>query len=163
MALWLLLAMAPAAAALPPYALPVAGRTERARVEPGGLMLEAKLDTGARTSSLHAANLQFLTRDGQDRVAFDVVDDGGRSVHIDRPLVRIAKIKSAPGIDEARPVVTLGICIGNIYRLTEVNLVDRSTLDKPLLIGRSFLRGRLQVNVNRRYLLEPACAQKIAP
>jgi len=45
--------------------------------------------------------------------------------------VRIAKIKSALGKDESRPVVTLGICIGNVYRITEVNLVDRSSLATP--------------------------------
>lgn len=80
-----------------------------------------------------------------------------------RPIVRIARIQSAPGVEEARPTVTLGICIGSVYRITEVNLVDRGSLSKPLLIGRSFLRGRLVVDLSRHYLLEPACKRKAVP
>jgi hypothetical protein len=126
-------------------------------------VLEAKLDTGARTSSLDAVNLQQFERDGKDWVAFDVVGDDGRSVRIERPIVRIARIKSALGTDQARPTVTLGICIGRVYRVTEVNLVDRNGLTKPLLVGRRFLKGRLLVDLNRRYLLEPACKRKAGP
>ncbi len=163
MTLGLLLSAVPAVAALPYYALPVAGRIERVRLTPGDVVVEAKLDTGAHTSSLDAMNMRRLIRDGTDWVAFDVTGNDGRSVRIERPVMRIAEIKSALGIDEDRPVVTLGICIGKVYRLTEVNLVDRSDLTTRLLIGRRFLKGRLLVNVNRRYLLEPACRRKTLP
>lgn len=156
-ALILSLSAACAAYAAQPDAVPVAGWLERARLSPGDIVLEAKLDSGARTSSLHAVNVQQFERDGKEWVAFDVAGNDGRSVRIERPLVRIARIKSALGTDEARPTVTLGICIGSIYRVTEVNLVDRNGLTKPLLIGRRFLKGRLLVDLNRRYLLEPAC------
>ncbi|MBI2226094.1 MAG: ATP-dependent zinc protease [Betaproteobacteria bacterium] len=160
MALLLLISTASAADVPRPRALPIAGWLERARLAPGNVVLEAKLDSGARTSSLHATNLQQFRRDGQDWVAFDVNGNDGRSVRIERPLVRIARIKSALGTGEGRPTVTLGICIGNVYRVTEVNLVDRSSLSKPLLVGRRFLKGRLLVDLNRRYLLEPACKRK---
>ncbi len=163
MTLGLLLSAVPAVAALPYYALPVAGRIERVRLTPGDVVVEAKLDTGARTSSLDAMNMRRLIRDGTDWVAFDVTGNDGRSVRIERPVMRIAEIKSALGIDEDRPVVTLGICIGKVYRLTEVNLVDRSDLSASLLIGRRFIQGRLLVNANRRYLLEPACRQMALP
>ena len=46
------------------------------------------------------------------------------------------------------------------YRATEVNLVDHSGLTQPLLVGRRFLKGRLLVDLNRHYLLEPTCRQK---
>jgi len=127
------------------------------------IVLEAKLDSGARTSSLHAGNLQQFRRDGKDWAAFDVTDNEGRNVRIERPLVRIAQVKSALGTDEARPTVTLGICIGTVYRVTEVNLVDRSELTKPLLVGRRFLRGRFLVDMGRRHLLEPLCRRKTVP
>jgi hypothetical protein len=65
--------------------------------------------------------------------------------------------------DEGRPTVTLGICIGTVYRVTEVNLVDRSALNKPLLVGRRFVSGRMLVDVRRRHLLEPACRRKAVP
>ena len=162
-ALILLLLTAPAAYGAQPGSLPVAGWLERARLSPGEILLEAKLDSGALTSSLHAANLKQFKRDGKDWVAFDVTGNDGRTVHIERPLVRIAKIKSALGTDEGRPTVTLGICVGNVYRVTEVNLVDRGGLTNPLLIGRRFLRDQLLVDAGRQYLMEPTCTQKMAP
>lgn len=158
----LILSLAPgfAARASAHDGLPVAGWLERARVSPGDIVLEAKLDTGARTSSIHAVNLRRFTRDGEEWVAFDVPGDDGRSAHVERPLVRVARIQSAPGVDETRPIVRLGICVGSVYRVTEVSLVDRSSLAKPLLLGRRFLRGRLLVDLSGRYLLEPACKRK---
>lgn len=159
----LLLLTAPAAYGAQPEALPIAGWLERARLTPGDILLEAKLDSGARTSSLHATNLKALKRKGKDWVAFDVTGDDGRTVHFERLLVRIAKVKSALGTDEDRPTVRLGICIGSVYRVTEVTLVDRSDLAKPLLIGRRFLRNRLLIDLGRHHLLEPACKRETAP
>lgn len=162
-ALIVLLLLAPAAIGAQPGSMPVAGWLERARVSPGEIVLEAKLDSGARTSSLHAANLKQFKRGGKDWVAFDVTGNDGRTVRLERRLVRIVQVKSAIGTDEGRPSVRLGICVGNVYRVTEVNLVDRSDLAKPLLIGRRFLRNRLLVDMGRRYLLEPTCKGKTAP
>jgi hypothetical protein len=161
--LMLLLLTAAAAYGAQPDSLPVAGWLERARLSPGEIILDAKLDSGARTSSLHAANLKQFKRDGKEWVAFDVTGNDGRAGRIERPLVRIARIKSALGTDEGRPTVTLGICIGSVYRVTDVNLVDRGGLSEPLLIGRRFLEGQLLVDAGRRHLLKPACTQKTAP
>ena len=162
-ALIVLLLTVPAVYGARPEALPVAGWLERARLSPGDILLEAKLDSGARTSSLHAMNLKQFKRDGKDWVAFDVTADDGRTVHIERRLVRIAQVKSALGTDAARPTVRLGICIGNVYRVTEVNLVDRGELAEPLLIGRRFIRDRFLIDMGRRHLLEPTCAREPSP
>lgn len=142
---------------------PVVGWLEYARLSPGGVVLDAKLDTGARTSSLHATEVRQFEREGKKWVAFDVVGNDGRRVHFERPLVRMARIRSAPGVGEARPTVMLGICIGPVYRVTEVNLVDRSGLSKPLLIGRRFLEGRLRIDLSRRYTLAPMCNRDDVP
>ena len=159
----LLVSTALAAEVPQPIAVPVAGWLERAQILPEDIVLEAKLDTGSRTSSLHAVNLRQFRRDGKDWVAFDVTGDDRRSVRIERPVVRIVRIKSALGADDGRPTIKLGICIGSVYRTTEVNLVDRSSLTRPLLIGRRFLGSRLRVDVSRHHLLEPICSGKAAP
>lgn len=163
LALILLVSTELSAGAAKTDAVPVAGWLEHARLTPGDILLEAKLDTGARTSSLHAQNPRQFKRDGKNWVAFYVTGNDGRRVHLERPLVRIVRVRSASGVDEARPAVTLGICIGSVYRVTEVNLVDRSGLAKPLLIGRRFIRGRLRIDVSRRYMLEPVCKGKAVP
>jgi hypothetical protein len=148
----------PAAAAVADAgAVPVAGWLERARLFPGDIPLEAKLDSASRNSSLHALNVERFEREGADWVAFDIVTGSGGSMRLERPVVRVVEIQSAPGRYETRVAVKLGICIGQVFRVTEVNLVDRSTLSKPLLVGRRFLRGRLLVDTKRRFLLEPEC------
>lgn len=141
-------------------ALPVAGWIERARLFPGDVLVEAKLDTGSRNSSLHALNIERFERDGADWVAFDIPVGRDQKLRVERPVARVVELQSAPGRYESRIAVKLGICIGNVFRITEVNLVDRSTLSKPLLVGRRFLRGRFLVDMKRRYLLEPACTPK---
>ena len=143
--------------------LPVAGWLERARITPGDVIVEAKLDSGARTSSLDARNLQRFDRGGEHWVAFDVTGEDGRAVRIERPLVRTSRVRSALGTDHARLTVTLGICVGRVYQVAEVSLVDRSGLSKPLLIGRRFLSGRLLVDTSSRHRLEPECGSAPMP
>jgi hypothetical protein len=152
-----LLAPVWAADVSPPPPRTIAGRLEHARILPGDIVLDAKLDTGAYTASLHAENMRTLTREGESRIAFDVIDHDGRRVHLERPLIRTARVRSALGTDAKRPTVTLGICIGTVYRVTEVTLVDRSNLTTSLLIGRRYLSGNFLVDVSRDHLLRPQC------
>lgn len=141
----------------------VAGWLERAKLVPGEVVMQAKLDTGADTSSLHAAAIQHFERDGKPWVAFNVVGRDGRSVRTERPVVRTARVRSALGEGQSRPTVRLGICIGTVYRITEVTLADRSRLDVPLLVGRRFLEGHLLVDSAKRELHEPSCQAMPAP
>jgi hypothetical protein len=153
---------APAIGAAPREAL-VAGRLERVRISPGELVVEATLDTGAHTSSLHAENVQRFKRDGLQWIAFEVRGEDGRVARLERPLVRVSRVRSALGSDGARPVVRLGLCVGTVYRAVDVSLVDRSGLKRPLLVGRTFLRDRVLVDSGRRHLTEPACPTVPAP
>ena len=62
-----------------------------------------------------------------------------------------------------RVVVLMGICLGNTYRETEVNLIDRSGLNYPMLIGRRYLAGNnFIVDSGLAYSVKPECneAQK---
>ncbi len=140
-----------------------AGWTERARVEPGGLVLHAKLDTGAENSSLHAPQVQWFKRSNEDWVRFRVTDRKGRSVDLERPVIRKARIKRHAGSGLERPVVGLGICLGSVHKEVQVNLVDRSKFQYPLLLGRSFLAGDFVVDSARRYTLAPACPAGSSP
>ena len=51
----------------------------------------------------------------------------------------------------------LGVCLGSVQRTVEVNVVDRSGFDYPVLIGRSFLAGIFVVDPGERFLLTPDC------
>jgi hypothetical protein len=140
--------------------LRVAGWIERIALGEEGLILSAKLDTGADTSSLHAPEVRWFTRDGAHWVAFEVEGQGGRKVRFERKVVRVAQIKrrrGEPPLD--RPTVLMGVCLGHVYRVTEVNLADRSRFKQPFLVGRNFLAHHFTVDSARTYTVEPDCAE----
>lgn len=151
----LLAASAPAMAA----EKTVIGRLEKAWIAEADLTLRAKIDTGTQSSSLGVADMRVFRRGGKDRVRFTVTDETGKAVTLDRPVYRVARFKENARGAEQRPVVLLHICIADIWRLTQVNLVDRSAFRFPLLIGRRFLFGRALVNVGRQYTAEPHCPE----
>lgn len=138
----------------------VAGYIEKVRVYPGSLLIRAKLDTGAKTSSLNVPQLEYFLRDGRRWVRFTVTNWNEKTTTIDLPMMRIAKIKRHNGRSQERPIVRMGICLGNVYKETEVNLVDRTGYNYQLLIGRRFLEGRFVVDPVLDYTLDPVCPLK---
>lgn len=135
----------------------VIGWVERARITPGNFIIHAKIDTGAKTSSLNAGNIKEFMRHGEEWVRFTVTNREGKSTTIERRLRRVAVIKRHFGGKQERLVVRMGICLAGVYRYAEVNLVDRSGFNYGLLIGRSFLQGRLIVDPSRTFTTEPDC------
>lgn len=137
----------------------VSGYIERVRIYPGGLELHAKIDTGAGHSSLDARDIERFTRDAQPWVRFSVTSHSNRSVVIERPLYHIARIRRHGGQIQEREAVLLAICLGAILKTVEVNLIDRTGLGYPMLIGRSFLGGDFLVDPAERFLLQPSCGK----
>ena len=134
-----------------------AGWIEKARIYPGDLVMNAKLDTGAKTSSIHAENVTRFEREGKPWVRFTVKDDHGKSKVLEREVHRIVKIKRHKREPAERPVIFLGICLGDIYRKTEVNLADRSNYEYELLIGRRFMDEQLAIDPSSKFLLHTNC------
>ena len=135
----------------------IVGRVELARIYPSGLILRTKMDTGARTCSLNAPKLSVFTRDGEQWARFKLTNHKGRTITIERKVLRTGKIKEQNQRLEKRPVILLGICVGRLYREVEVNLVDRSDFNYQLLIGRNYLEGELLVDTELKYTHEPQC------
>jgi hypothetical protein len=143
---------------LPAMAQPaLVGWVEPITLESEGMPLSAKLDTGADTSSLHARDITWISRPDGDWVAFDIVGENDRSVRLERKVQRIAHVKKASGGVQSRPTVLLGVCLGGVYRMTEVNLTDRTGFKLPVLLGRSFLGGDFAVDSSRTRTIEPKC------
>jgi hypothetical protein len=135
------------------------GWVERVRISPGKLILKAKIDTGAKTSSLNCECKNVIKRDGEDWLRFSVMNDKGKRVWLERKVVRISKVKRHFGDVQERPVIKLGICLGNTFRETEVNVVDRSGLNYQMLIGRAFLAEHFTVDPGETYISKPSCAE----
>ena len=135
----------------------VVGWLEKIRIYPGNLVIHAKLDTGARNSSLNASHVTVFERDGEQWVRFDVSSRYGKTATIERKVQRVVKVKRHGAKPQIRFAVLLGICLGNVYKEVEVNLVDRSGFIYQMLIGRSFLAGNSIVDPAAKYTSKPNC------
>lgn len=134
------------------------GWVENVRIHPGDILVRAKLDTGAKTSSLNCECQQMFSRDGEQWVRFTLTNYKGKSVELERKIHRVARIKRHEGGPQERIVVMLGICLGEIYKEAEVNLIDRTGFNYQLLVGRSFLKDDFVVDPSSTYTVTPRCA-----
>lgn len=134
------------------------GYVERVIISDQGLDLKARLDTGAQTSSLDAHNIHRFRRGDRRYVRFDVRDpDTDQFVTLERPLVRIVRIRQHEGQWMRRPVVEMKICLGHLVREIEVSLTPRGDFIYPLLIGRSAMRGAVIVDPDLTFTNPPDC------
>lgn len=119
----------------------------------GGIELLAKLDTGARSSALHAVDIVYIKHRSAIWIEFDLPDvDPCRCHRFRLPLAEHRSVKSSIGTSQIRPVVVLELCIAGQSWSTEVTLTDRSDMELPMLIGRSALKGRFVVDPARTRL-----------
>jgi len=111
-------------------------------------MMEAKVDTGADYSSVHADDIHYFMRGGVCWVEFAIHDRSGKQYVRQTPVMRMSRIKKKTTGFQQRPVVTLEICVGDRKRLAQVDLAERGHFNDPLLLGRNFL--------GTHYLVDPA-------
>ena len=135
----------------------IVGGVERVQVEPQGVVLEARIDTGARTSSIDAQDIVPFERDGKPWVKFRLPlrDEKKSSVEITTPVTGRASIKRHGEAPLRRLVVSLRVVLGPIDRVSDFTLADRAGYDFPVLIGRSYLQGLALVDVDREKTLTP--------
>lgn len=166
--------MKPLLALLSLLALPVMaadptlyGRYERIKLPELGETLKAKMDTGAYTASLSAKDIELFKRDGEEWVRFRLATKDADGKVYEHQVSRISKIKNRAEEDEEgdspelshRPVVDLELCLGDVKRTVEVNLVDRSSFNYPLLVGSKALKEfKAAVDPAQKYTAgKPGC------
>jgi hypothetical protein len=133
------------------------GYIENVVIEPGNLQVKAKIDTGAKSSSIDAINILPFQRDGKQWVRFIVVVDGDKRRYFEIPVVRTVGVRRAGAPVHRRYVVEMGICLGGIYKKTDVNLVNRKGMNYRMLIGRIFMKESFLVNPDATFLTSPSC------
>lgn len=119
----------------------VLGLVEKIRIEEPKIVLTAKLDTGANTSSLCAEDIQIMKVNNQRVVRFSVC---GIPINqkITAPLYKFVSIRSRHEenfIRIKRPVIRLKIKMGSQVQTISINLTDRSQFTYPMLLGREAL------------------------
>ncbi|MBL1321926.1 MAG: ATP-dependent zinc protease [Methylophaga sp.] len=121
-----------------------AGWLESILLQPGNIKMRAKLDTGAKTSSLHAIDIKRFERYGEQWISFRTGTD--EMVQINSPLVRDVKIKDHKLKAVVRPVVEMKFCLHNQIFTSEFSLIDRSRFNYPILLGRRLLQQGIIVD-----------------
>lgn len=109
--------------------------------------VEAKIDTGAYTSSIHCKHIEQIQKDGKDILQFKLLDD---TIHNVEVFTR-KHIKNSFGEKEERYVIKTLIRIGKKRIRTTVSLSDRGNMRYPVLIGRRLLKAKFIVDVNLIY------------
>lgn len=125
--------------------------------EHGAMWIKAKVDTGARTSAIHARNVKMFVRNGQDWVRFTVMpwqSSTHDSVQVEAQLEDQRWVRSSSGQREFRPVVLLPVQIAGRTQVVEFTLSHRPQMGFRILLGRQALRGQYQVDPSQSYLGE---------
>ena len=132
--------------------LPIVGAIEWVRIEPAGLLLESRIDTGAVTTSVHADNIQLVEKEGKRYVRFVLTDpNSDEKVEQELRLRRRVLIKQSGLPDTRRYVVRMWVTLGETRSRIDVNLSDRTGFEYPLLISRNFLTDSMIVDVSRHH------------
>lgn len=154
---YLLLLMLFVAAPEAGLAKEVVGWVEKARIFPGDMLVKARVDTGAKTSSLGAEILDYFERNNEAWVRFSTTSYKGKTLLLERKVLRTVKVKRSYRELTERPVIKMGVCLGSIYHEAEVSLEDRSHMNYQMLIGREFLNGHFLVDPEAVFTNPPHC------
>ena len=113
--------------------------------------LKAKIDTGARSSALHATHIKEFVTDSKDWVSFRIYQSG-KFINVERPIKGYRVIKSSIGKKQVRPVIRIKIKLGTKSWFTDITLARRSGMSYPVLIGRSSLTNRYRIHPRKSFL-----------
>jgi hypothetical protein len=125
--------------------------------------IKAKIDTGARTSALHAFMVEPFTRDTLPWVRFaihPIQGDSDTVVECEAPIKDKRVVRDSGGHEEMRYVIETPILIGDEIIQAEVTLTDRDGMTFRVLLGRTALRKRYVVHPGRSYLQSKANKKK---
>jgi hypothetical protein len=143
-------------------ALREAGWLQSIRLEPHRVRVTAKLDTGAKSSAIHAVDVERFERGGVERVKFSLfqkhTDQDGTKITYDLPIVGKVRIKrAAEKVTDERITVRLSFCIDGELMDAKFSLDDRSNLNYPVLLGREFLKEHFLVDSSKTFVFPSEC------
>jgi hypothetical protein len=120
--------------------------------------IKAKVDSGARTSALHAFEVEPFTRDGKPWVRFAIhplQKSTDYVVECEAPVIDRRTVRDSGGHSELRYVIETTIVIGDSPVRAEMTLTDRETMKFRMLLGRTVLKKGYLVDSARSYLSRP--------
>lgn len=118
--------------------------------------IKAKIDTGARTSALHAFSVRTFTKQGIKMVRFRIHPYQRRKdivVECIAPVLDKRWVTDSGGHREQRYVIESLVKLGELVWPIELTLTNRENMKFRMLLGRTAMKGRIRVNPGRSYLV----------
>ncbi|NJN60315.1 MAG: 30S ribosomal protein S6--L-glutamate ligase [Coleofasciculaceae cyanobacterium RL_1_1] len=115
--------------------------------------IKMRVDSGAKTSSIHAFNIQAFRRNNQSWVSFEIhplQNDRKTLIRCEQVVVDKRVVKSSSGIAETRYVISVPIKLGEMTWDIELTLANRDSMGFRMLLGREAMNGRLIVDPSQR-------------
>jgi ribosomal protein S6--L-glutamate ligase len=119
-------------------------------------IIKARVDSGAKTSALHAVNIAPFVRDNENWVKFDInpIQNNTKAVkHCEAKLIDKRVVKSSSGYREQRFVIQTELKIGEATWKIEMTLTNRDSMGFRMLLGREAMSGRVLVDPEQKYLI----------
>ncbi|ASC69202.1 putative alpha-L-glutamate ligase [Halomicronema hongdechloris C2206] len=120
--------------------------------------LKAKIDTGARSSALHAFDVEQIERQGIVRVRFKIHPLQRSTTEVitaEADLVDQRTVRSSVGHEQLRPVIHTLVELGEWRWSIELTLTNRDVMGFRMLLGRQAMRQRFLVDPGRSFLHSP--------
>jgi hypothetical protein len=117
--------------------------------------IKAKVDTGARTSCLHAYRTEPYTENGERRVRFwvhPVQNNLHESIECDAKVLDERTVSDSGGHKEERLVIETTLVVGDLSWPVEMTLTNRDTMRFRMLLGRTAMAGRSEIYPEASYL-----------
>jgi hypothetical protein len=136
--------------------LSIIGWRERVALPDLGIsQIKAKIDTGARSSALHAFDVEPFSRDGKTMVRFKVHPyqrDTHRTVSTEAELIDQRQVRNSGGHAQLRPVIQTMVELNGERWLIELTLTNRDVMGFRMLLGRQAVRKRFLVDAGRSFV-----------
>jgi ribosomal protein S6--L-glutamate ligase len=126
--------------------------------------IKARVDSGAKTSSIHAFNIQKIRRNGESWISFEVhplQGDRRTVIRCEQPILDKRVVKSSSGIAETRYVIAANIKVGDEAWDIEITLANRDSMGYRMLLGREAMSGRMLVDPSLNFCLGEMSRQKL--
>ena len=117
--------------------------------------IKVKVDTGARSSCLHAFNVDVVEENGQQIVYFDIhpiQNSTNKTVRVSSLLIEYRTIRSSSGHEELRPVIRTHASFGETTWPIEITLTNRDQMGFRMLLGRRAMAHRFIVDPAKSFV-----------
>jgi hypothetical protein len=119
--------------------------------------IKAKIDTGARSSALHAFDLHKFFRYGQEMIKFKVHPrqrDTHTTIEAEAKILEYREVRNSGGHAQLRPVIETMVKLGEYQWPIELTLTNRDVMGFRMLLGRQAVRKRFLIDAGKSFLLK---------